>query len=453
MELASFKIIFNLIFLLIHLKNMRYLFFIIYLFIIYYNIFFLKHLFTIEEISIFKDKMKYILHIISFILFALSFPKYKKQIIGSLSLLSLILILIPIQIPSIILISYILILTISSIIINFIFLKKDIRNKYINKVKDIRKQWSIENRRKAYQLITDNQLNSLSNEELKSINNVDDIYSLATKEKKTSKLEKIMPNTEKKNKKTNNINASEFLFSDQKDKKIEAQLKNLRMTIADIANYAPYHVFTNNQLKEFMDIKPQCKNDFLAIPKMGEKKFNLFGEQLIKIFNPDYNPDKDIATIEINGKIQDLIILEESDLDPIDKGLLFEQWCFKFLNNYFKNKVKKIIKTKDFLEKDKELKEKLTKVNTFGSDLGSDLIVELKNNERILIQCKYKDHAKKANHKGLQEVLAIREFFNATKIILFTNTDFNKHTYELAKIHEKYILRIINREYILNTIK
>ena len=69
------------------------------------------------------------------------------------------------------------------------------------------------------------------------------------------------------------------------DKELFDKLRIWRKEKAFKENIKPYIIFSDSTLIQLANIKPQTKDELLSIRGMGEKKFNKYGEELLKIMN------------------------------------------------------------------------------------------------------------------------------------------------------------------------
>ncbi len=118
---------------------------------------------------------------------------------------------------------------------------------------------------------------------------------------------------------------------------------------------------------------------------------------------------KKIFTMISNKKINKYInSLDISNIDSLDGKELED-----FLYYFFKNLKIKVSKTK------------------VSRDYGADLIIEL-NKIRVVIQCKlYFKHS--VGNSAIQEVSTAKEYYNADKGLVITNSYFTKSAIELSK--------------------
>ncbi len=55
------------------------------------------------------------------------------------------------------------------------------------------------------------------------------------------------------------------------------------MKKANELGFKPYFIFNNEQMQSIIDSKPRAKEDLLNINGFGEKKFELYGEDILAI--------------------------------------------------------------------------------------------------------------------------------------------------------------------------
>ncbi len=65
------------------------------------------------------------------------------------------------------------------------------------------------------------------------------------------------------------------------------KLKAYRLSTARANHIQPYFIFNNAQLEDIINNMPKSKEDFIAIDGFGEKKFELYGRDILKIVNGD----------------------------------------------------------------------------------------------------------------------------------------------------------------------
>ena len=99
----------------------------------------------------------------------------------------------------------------------------------------------------------------------------------------------------------------EALASKISDDSLINALKEYRISKAKELNYQPYFIFTNQQMEEIINKQPKSIAELTTISGFGEKKANLYGEDILKIINgPDY-----VLTTETN---EDINVEENSEL-------------------------------------------------------------------------------------------------------------------------------------------
>ncbi len=64
---------------------------------------------------------------------------------------------------------------------------------------------------------------------------------------------------------------------------ITSELKQYRMKKANELGFKPYFIFNNEQMQSIIDSKPRTKEDLLNLNGFGEKKFELYGEDILAI--------------------------------------------------------------------------------------------------------------------------------------------------------------------------
>ena len=67
--------------------------------------------------------------------------------------------------------------------------------------------------------------------------------------------------------------------------KLFKALRYYRFNKAKKVRVKPYFIFNNSELEDLVSIRPTDKKTFIAIPGFGEKKFELYGNEIVKIIN------------------------------------------------------------------------------------------------------------------------------------------------------------------------
>ena len=163
-----------------------------------------------------------------------------------------------------------------------------------------------------------------------------------------------------------------FIEADSKviDESLMNALKEYRLKKARELHYQPYYVFNNALMEQIINTSPKTKEELLAIDGFGEKKYELFGEDILKIINPNFEEEK--ATEETNNSN------ESKNANPIESALKY----YRF------NKAKELGYKPYYIFNNEEMnniinlmpntKEDLLKVNGFGAKkvemYGDDII-------------------------------------------------------------------------------
>ena len=84
------------------------------------------------------------------------------------------------------------------------------------------------------------------------------------------------------------------------DDKLYEALRTYRYNKANELSYKPYYVFNDKQLGELVLRKPKTKEEFMTIHGFGEGKYNMYGNDIIKIILSD-----DGITVEDTTKSND----------------------------------------------------------------------------------------------------------------------------------------------------
>jgi len=221
-------------------------------------------------------------------------------------------------------------------------------------------------------------------------------------------LKKMYKLFEKKGIKTN---YSEILsiFSEIIKKNLEDELeKTLLPVYKEISMKLGKSITKEKVIKEFMKKYPEGGNDFMIVSKLLDK------------FNFEYEQDEIEELIE---RIKEEIEIEEFEqnlLNPSTKKQKIEIGDFTTLNGYeFEGYLVNLFKLLGYNVVQTSL----------SRDQGADLILS-KGDEKIVVQAKKYDG--KVSNKAVQEIVAAKNYYDADKAMLVTNSSFTKSAIELA---------------------
>ena len=193
--------------------------------------------------------------------------------------------------------------------------------------------------------------------------------------------------------------------------------KFLDPVIKDISLKHRKRITKKEVIGEFMKKYPDEDNDFVVIAS----KF------LLEKFNFKYNQNQVEKLIEKikeeNRKIKEEFEIEEFErnlLNPSSQKQKIEIGNFTTLNGYeFEEYLVNLFKILGY-----------TAVQTsLSGDQGADLILS-KDDEKIVVQAKKYDG--KVSNKAVQEIAAAKNYYDADKAMLVTNSSFTKSAIELA---------------------
>ncbi len=97
------------------------------------------------------------------------------------------------------------------------------------------------------------------------------------------------------------------------------KLKEYRLATARANHIQPYFIFNNAQLEDIINKMPKSKEEFVAIDGFGDKKFELYGPDILKIVNGD--DFKLEETREKPVEVKETVALEVNKLDNIEAEL------------------------------------------------------------------------------------------------------------------------------------
>lgn len=69
------------------------------------------------------------------------------------------------------------------------------------------------------------------------------------------------------------------------EEKCAKELKKFRLDLSRAEGVKPYYIFTDAQMKDLMDKKPETKEQLLQVCGFGKAKVEKYGEQILKILN------------------------------------------------------------------------------------------------------------------------------------------------------------------------
>lgn len=74
------------------------------------------------------------------------------------------------------------------------------------------------------------------------------------------------------------------IFKNKIDEKLYIKLIELRSHLSKKINCPPCNIYTNKSAELLVKNKPTNKKEFISVPGFKEKKYNIFGEEVINIF-------------------------------------------------------------------------------------------------------------------------------------------------------------------------
>ena len=198
-------------------------------------------------------------------------------------------------------------------------------------------------------------------------------------------------------------------FSEIIKKNLEDELeKTLLPVYKEISMKLGKSITKEKVIKEFMKKYPEGGNDFMIVSKLLDK------------FNFEYEQDEIEELIE---RIKEEIEIEEFEqnlLNPSTKKQKIEIGDFTTLNGYeFEGYLVNLFKLLGYNAVQTSL----------SGDQGADLILS-KGDEKIVVQAKKYDG--KVSNKAVQEIVAAKNYYDADKAMLVTNSSFTKSAVELA---------------------
>ena len=163
-----------------------------------------------------------------------------------------------------------------------------------------------------------------------------------------------------------------------KDDRLYEALRKYRFTKAKELNYKPYYIFNDKQLELLVLKRPATKEEFMSIPGFAEGKYNLYGDDIIKLIEADSINSVDEGVIErIKEEMANEPKLEEPANNDInirhsdDRAILERRLkAFRMSRSTAENIKPYMIfnnaQMEDLLNKMPKTKEELLKVNGFG---------------------------------------------------------------------------------------
>lgn len=76
---------------------------------------------------------------------------------------------------------------------------------------------------------------------------------------------------------------SDTRFTDESDRRLWAALRALRRELAESQGVPPYVIFHDATLVSMVSERPTSDAEFLAIPGIGEKKLEAYGEDFLSL--------------------------------------------------------------------------------------------------------------------------------------------------------------------------
>ncbi|CCV66474.1 predicted DNA helicase (ATP-dependent, RecQ type) [Paracholeplasma brassicae] len=144
--------------------------------------------------------------------------------------------------------------------------------------------------------------------------------------------------------------------SSESGSKIERTLKYYRFNKARSLKIKPYFIFNNNELLDLINKLPRTKEEFLSISGFGEKKYELYGVEIIEI---------------INGKLVELE--EKLNKYRLDKSRELNVKAYVIFNNQQRTSImKSLCKNKEELKKTDILS--VYQFDKYGNDIANVII-------------------------------------------------------------------------------
>lgn len=151
------------------------------------------------------------------------------------------------------------------------------------------------------------------------------------------------------------------------DDKLLKELKSYRVQKAEKWKTQPYKIFDNQILEGIITSLPANKEELLHVEGFTEKKYQYFGEDILKIVNGDnYVPQKETAPVSVSSSEQKLtVVLKKYRFKKAEE--LHVPAYYIFSNAQMDDLVRKKPKTKEELLKITGFGEK--KVASYGEDI------------------------------------------------------------------------------------
>lgn len=156
------------------------------------------------------------------------------------------------------------------------------------------------------------------------------------------------------------------------------ELKEYRLTKSRELKWEPYMVFSNKLMEDIILKMPKCKAELIEIQGFGQKKYEMFGLDILKIINGDFFEDEESLT---------QVTTEDKNIEDCD-GLIKELKSFRM------NKARELDYKPYFIFTDKQMNDlvlkKVTTKEEFISIPGfGEKKYELYGNEILDIIKKY----------------------------------------------------------------
>ena len=91
------------------------------------------------------------------------------------------------------------------------------------------------------------------------------------------------------------------------DESLMKALRDYRLRKANELKYQPYYVFNNAVMEQIIKVSPKNKEELLAIDGFGEKKYELFGQDILRIINPNFKDDSESSRVYNDKKSNEKI--------------------------------------------------------------------------------------------------------------------------------------------------
>lgn len=174
---------------------------------------------------------------------------------------------------------------------------------------------------------------------------------------------------------------SEFQSKEYSNDETYEALREYRFKKSKELGYKPYLIFNNDQLAEVVLKMPKTKEEIIAISGFGEKKFVLYGQDILDIINSSLKTESTntevVETIKKETKVDSTESKEEK---PVIGKLKKYRWDKSQELNYRPYMIFTNDQMYDMVEKNPKTKEELAKTPSFGqkkADLYGDAILEI----------------------------------------------------------------------------